>query len=113
MPTSRREKRLQKAINSYVLAQGDRPYVRLKLLQKYLRAKKLGNVDLKDLKKMVDQHIKSMEYREKKDNIEAMLFTKEGTPKKHKYGNAFCKRCFMFKDFEKECPYCGSLELTL
>ncbi len=113
MPTSRSEKRLHKTINSYVLAQGDQPYKRLKLLQKYLKAKKIGNVDLVNLKKIVDQHIQTMENREKKDKVEAVLFTKEGTPKKNKYGSAFCKRCYMYKDHEKECPYCGSLELTL
>lgn len=106
-------KRLEKAVNSYVLAQGDEPFKRLTLLRNYLKAKKIAELELKELRDMVSRQLKILEKREKKDRVEAILFTKEGTPKKNRYGSAFCRRCQMYKDYEKECPYCGSLELTL
>ena len=104
---------LNKVVNSYVLAQGDQPYKRLKLLQKYLKTMKIASLDIKELRDMVNKHIIATENREKVSKIEALLFTKEGMPKKHRYGSAFCKKCMMYKDHEKECPYCGGLELTL
>ena len=48
------------------------------------------------------------------DRIEALLFTRDGRIKPHefRYGSAFCPRCGLFKNYEKECPHCGYHELT-
>ncbi len=113
MQANIRELKLRKAVNSYVIAQGDKPYLRLKQLQKYLKATKICNIHIEDLRNMVDNQMKLMENRDRKDRMEALLFTRDGEPKRNRYGNAFCKRCHMYKDYDKECPYCGSLELTL
>ncbi len=104
---------LNKAVNSYILAQGDKPYKRLKLLQKYLKTKKIADIDLKELRDIVNRQITINENRGRIEKVESLLFTKEGIPKNNKYGSAFCKKCRMYKDHEKECPYCGGLELTL
>lgn len=104
---------LSKVVNSYILAQGDQPYKRLKLLQKYLKTRKIADIGIKELRDLVNRQITITENRERIDKVESLLFTQEGRPKKNKYGSAFCKKCKMFKDHEKECPYCGGLELTL
>lgn len=100
-------------LNSYILAQEENPYQRLKLLQKYLKVKGIADMNIRDLKKRIDRMQNASENRKKVDKIEALLFTREGTPKQNRYGSSFCTRCQMYKDYEKECPYCGSLELTL
>ncbi len=107
-----RDKRLDKVINSYLLAHRDDPYTRLKLLQKFLKVKKIASVDLKTLRDMVKGQITSLKNQEKLDKLEAVLFTKDGKVKDNRYGSAFCKNCRMFKNYEKECPYCGSLEMS-
>lgn len=107
-----RNKRLDKMINSYLVAHRDDPYTKLKLLQKFLKVKKIANIDLKTLRDMVNRQINIMENQEKLDKLEAALFTKEGKVKENRYGSAFCDKCQMFKNYEKECPYCGSLEMS-
>ncbi|MFO7791841.1 MAG: hypothetical protein R6W73_02525 [Candidatus Saliniplasma sp.] len=110
---SNKKSRIKKIVNSYLLAHKDKPYKDLKLLQKYLKEKNIADLNIRNLKKMVDNQLRSEQNREKLEQLEAKLFTKEGAPKKNKFGSAFCKRCQMYKDYEKECPYCGSLEMTL
>ena len=62
---------------------------------------------------MVDEQLKAERMKDKISQVEAKLFTRDDTPKKNKFGSAFCKKCMMYKDYEKECPYCGSLEMSL
>lgn len=104
--------RLKKVINSYVLAQED-PNQRLKLLQRYLKVQGIADVSLEELRVHINRIDRTDSRNKRKDTMEALLFTKEGTPKKNRYGSSFCKNCHMYKDYEKECPYCGSLELTM
>lgn len=110
---SKKNRRVKKVVNSYLLVHKDDPYKKLKLLQKYLKAKKIADISIRELKSVVDKQLKSREFKERLEQIEAKLFTKEGVPKKNKFGSAFCRRCGMYKDYEKECPYCGSLEMSL
>ena len=48
------------------------------------------------------------------DRIEALLFIRDGRIKPHdfRFGSAFCPRCGLFKNYEKECPHCGFHEMT-
>lgn len=110
---TKQKRRIEKIVNSYLLAHKDNPYEKLKLLQKYMKAKNIADIDIRKLKKVVDRQLKSEQNNKRLEKIEAKLFTKEGEPKKNKFGSAFCKRCQMYKDYEKECPYCGSLEMTI
>lgn len=110
---SKKNRRVKKVVNSYLLVHKNDPYKKLKLLQKYLKAKKIADISIRELKSVVDKQLKSREFKERLEQIEAKLFTKEGVPKKNKFGSAFCQRCGMYKDYEKECPYCGSLEMSL
>ncbi len=108
-----KNKLIKRIVNSYLLVHKDEPYGKLKLLQKYLRAKKIADVNIRELKKRVDKQLKSERNTKRFKKVEAELFTNEGKPKKNRFGSAFCKNCMMYKDYEKECPYCGSLEMTL
>ena len=106
-----RLKRLMRAINSYILAQDD-PAENLELLQKYLRKKGIGDVSTEVLKKEIKSQIKKRRKKKKLEKVETKLFKKDDEEKKFRYGSAFCGKCDMYKDYQKECPYCGHLEIT-
>jgi len=106
-------KRLKRIINSYILAQDD-PFDKrkLKLLQRYLYSKNIGKIKIGVLKNYISKRMKIKKKKEKMNKMEALLFKKDKKLKKIKYGSAFCSNCNMFKDYNKECPYCNKLELT-
>lgn len=108
-----RSRRLKRIINSYILAQ-DEPIQekKLNLLQRYLHQKGIGNVTIKVLKKKIKDQQDHMERDKRLNKMENALFKKEEETKNYRYGSAFCPNCSMYKDHEKECPYCGKLELT-
>jgi len=106
-------KRLKRVINCYVLAQDD-PYNKrkIKLLQRYLYQKNIGNVSRRVLKKHISRQLKARKEKKRVFRMETALFNKEREPKMIKYGSAFCPNCDMYKNYLKECPYCNKLELT-
>lgn len=105
--------RINKIVNSYILVHKQDPYKKLKLLQRYLKLKNIADLKIRTLRKLVDKQLQVEKQNERLNKIEAKLFTKEKEPKKNKFGSAFCGRCGMYKDYEKECPYCGRLEMSL
>ncbi|MEF8832683.1 MAG: hypothetical protein V5A66_04085 [Candidatus Thermoplasmatota archaeon] len=109
--SKKRRKRLRRAINSYILAQED-PAENLELLQKYLKKKGIGDFSTKVLKKEIQSQIKKRGEKKKLEKMETKLFKKKEEKKKFHYGSAFCGNCGMYKDYQKECPYCGDLEIT-
>lgn len=110
---NKKNRLIKRIVNSYLLVHKDDPYKKLKLLQKYFRVKKIADISIRELKDIVEKQLKAERMNIKIKDVEAELFTKEGEPKENRYGSAFCTRCMMYKDYEKECPYCGSLEMTL
>ncbi|MEF8873335.1 MAG: hypothetical protein V5A88_01545 [Candidatus Thermoplasmatota archaeon] len=106
-------KKLRRIINSYILAQED-PYDerKLKLLQKYLHSKKIGDINIKVLKRYIKRRLAVKKQNKRLKKMENELFTKDEGSKNIKYGSGFCPKCGMYKDYQKECPYCNKLELT-
>lgn len=104
--------KIQSIIESYLMVHKEEPYEDLKLLQKYLKKKNIGKVKLKKLKKLVDESLEDGKKREQLEKMEARLFTNKKKPRDYKYGKAFCENCNMYKDYKKECPYCGTIEYT-
>ncbi|MFO8109441.1 MAG: hypothetical protein R6U17_02820 [Thermoplasmata archaeon] len=94
------------------MAQEDDHYKRLKLLQRYLKVRGIADLSLDELKVYIRKMNRTSDRKSRLITMEALLFTKERTPKENRFGSPFCKKCYMYKDYEKECPYCGSLELT-
>jgi hypothetical protein len=46
------------------------------------------------------------------DEMESILFSPERPAPKFKLGKPFCPKCTRFKNYRKECPYCGHHEIT-
>ncbi|MBS3781884.1 MAG: hypothetical protein KGY66_03840 [Candidatus Thermoplasmatota archaeon] len=105
------DKSLKRAINSFLLAQED-PTENLELLQKYLRKKGIADVSTEFLKKEIESQLEKRKEEKRLKKMETRLFKKENKNKKYRYGSAFCGNCSMYKDYQKECPYCGKLEMT-
>lgn len=42
----------------------------------------------------------------------ARLFTIDKQVRAIRFGSGFCPNCHMFKNYDKECPYCQFLEMT-
>ena len=105
------KKRFKRLINSYVLAQED-PGQNLELLQRYLKAKGIADVSKEVLKQEISSHIKSKKREDRLRKMETRLFKKENEERTYRPASAFCGNCDMYKDYQKECPYCGKLEMT-
>jgi hypothetical protein len=101
---------LEGILVSYVLSQ-DEIEERLIDLKKYLRIKGI-KIDTEKLKNTVHNTKDVIESREYNNRLKALLFTKESKARDYQFGSDFCPKCNMFKNYEKECPYCGYLELT-
>ncbi|MFP4051822.1 MAG: hypothetical protein ACLFVB_08800 [Thermoplasmata archaeon] len=102
--------KMRRVINSYIIAQED-PLEEIDDLHRYIRKKSISKIKKPALRNLIKNKVKNQEKEDLK-KLEAELFTKEGKPKKHRYGSAFCDNCYMYKDYEKECPYCGKIEFT-
>jgi hypothetical protein len=99
------------ALVSYVLAQ-EEPDQRLHELQRYLATALHVNFELDALKNEVARIKAKLAGAKERERLIATLFTKDGELRKYRFGKAFCAKCGLFKNYEKECPYCGYLELT-
>lgn len=110
-------KALDGIVASYVIAHGgdkNRIEQNLPVLGDYLKRRHIADIPGEELlKKVIDQKT-IFDSVERKAKISARLFTRDGVPRKVKYrsGSEFCGECKMFKNYHKECPYCGRLEIT-
>jgi len=102
---------------SFIIAQGDVESTNenLPLLRSYLKRQGLADESLEGLQRMVEAERKRLDSVERREEVLAKLFRKDGVPRppKHRRGSPFCSGCGMFKDHSKECPICGKLEITL
>lgn len=111
--TRSRKRAFKRLINSYIIAQDDPiDNQKLRSLQLYLYQRGIGYIETKDLVKEIKKQQKKMKRNKRLRRIENELFKKGEEKKKYRYGSSFCPNCSMYKDYEKECPYCGKLELT-
>jgi hypothetical protein len=108
---------LDSIIASYVIAQsGDKERINqnLPMLGDYLKRRHIAEIPEDELLKKVLEQKTAFDSVERKARISAKLFTRDEQPRKAKYrsGSEFCGECKMFKNYTKECPYCGMLEIT-
>jgi hypothetical protein len=105
-----RDKRFESSLVSYVLAQ-DNLDSHLQDLRKFLLEINI-KLDLESLRREVYKIKEKLQKPRKFLELKASLFTKDRYLRKYRFGSDFCPSCKIFKNYEKECPYCGYLELT-
>jgi hypothetical protein len=107
---------LETAVTSYVLAQVgmERMKANLPALAQFLRQSGLGDHPPERLSEMVAKEARRLGAGERREELMAKAFTREGAPRgaKHRHAAAFCPECGMYKDHQKECRFCGRLEMT-
>jgi len=80
--------------------------------QTFLKESEIGDIEITELKEKLNR-IKKEEEKLKYDQKRiANLFTQSKQVRKYQLGSSFCPSCHMFKNYEKECPYCKYLEMT-
>ena len=108
---------LESIVASYVIANGDdknRIKQKLPMLGNYLKRRRIADIPDEELLRKVLNQKKMFDSVERKAKVSAVLFTRDGVPRKAKYrsGSEFCGKCKMFKNYHNECSYCGKLEIT-
>jgi len=99
-------------ITSYVLVHRDNPEKHVTELEKYI-TQRIKGINTETVRQEIKRVIKHMDEPRKEATLKAKLFTKNGKVRKYRYGSDFCEKCGMFKNYEKECPYCGHHEITI
>lgn len=71
------------------------------------------NVSAEGLHALVEQAKDEAKAKAVADDMESILFSPDRPVPRFKLGSAFCKRCERFKNYKKECPFCGHHEMTV
>ncbi|HEX9709954.1 MAG TPA: hypothetical protein VGB42_08340 [Candidatus Thermoplasmatota archaeon] len=73
-----------------------------------------AQVSAQEAGELLEGHRAALEREVGRARRNARLFTRGGTlrPARYRHGAEFCPRCARHKDYRKECPHCGEMELT-
>ena len=107
---------LSGVVASYVRANPQMTDLRAHLsdLYDYVRRRGLSSVPREELERTVVDHWNVLEGAAERARREAALFRpgRPVRPVRYRHGASFCPSCGFYKDYRKECPNCGYLELT-
>jgi len=104
--------KLRAALLCYTFSQKD-VNENLQELQEFLLTSGIGPINIDDLRKKIDTIKKEEKKIKHRQNLMAKLFTQDKKVRTYQFGSDFCPKCNMFKNYEKECPYCKYLEITV
>lgn len=85
----------------------------LKDLKIYLQAYHEFNKSLRTIDALLIEEMKLIGVEMKAKHIEEDLFSTQKNGRRIKLGSCFCPECSRFKNYKKECPHCGFLEMTV
>ena len=104
--------KIRAALLCYTFSQKD-VNENLQELQEFLLTSGIGPVNINDLRDKIDLINKEEEKIKHRQNLMAKLFTQDKKVRSYRLGSDFCPKCHMFKNYEKECPYCKYLEISI
>ena len=102
---------LETIIISYAVV-NEHPKKNLKDLHFYLSSEGIAEISLKELKLMVDKAILNVKMDLIKPSLKAKLFTEKGELRKYQFASDFCPKCGVYKNYHKECKFCGYHEMS-
>ena len=106
--------KLHAALMCYTFAQkGKELQDNIQDLQEFLMVSGFGPANINDLHEKINQIKKEEKKIIHKQRLMANLFTEDKKVCIYRFGSDFCPSCHMFKNYEKECPYCNYLEMTI
>ena len=85
----------------------------LEALQIYLKDLYGTRVTVEGLHALVLQAKEEAKNKAVADEMESILFSTDRPIPKFKLGAPFCQKCARFKNYKKECPFCGYHEMTV
>ena len=85
----------------------------LELLQIYLKDLYGTRISIEGLHALVLQARDEEKNKAVADEMESILFSPDRPIPKFKLGSPFCQKCARFKNYKKECPFCGHHEMTV
>lgn len=102
---------LETIVLSYALV-NNAPEKNIKDLHFYLVSEGLADISLGKLRAMVMKAVTNVRMDMIEPALKAKLFTKDGKIRPYKFGSDFCPECGVFKNYHKECTFCGHHELS-
>ena len=88
------------------------PRKKIQDLHFYLMSENITDISLRELKLMVDKALLNIKMDMIKPSLKAKLFTEEGELRKFRFASDFCPKCGVFKNYHKECKFCGYHEMA-
>lgn len=85
----------------------------LEALRLYIRDLYGESISIEGLSALVEQARIEFKARAVNEDMESILFSPDRPVPKFKLGSAFCSKCSRFKNYKKECPFCGYHEITV
>ncbi len=109
------EKGVESVVSSFILAQKDEESMEKNLphLKYFFKVRK---IDLSDdqLREIIHKEKKKMEWPKAWAQRLGLMFSENGRPRnpRYRFSSPFCDSCGMYKNYQKECPYCGHFKIT-
>jgi hypothetical protein len=85
----------------------------LEALRIYIKDLYDADLPVEGLHALVEQAKVEIRSEAVASEMESILFSAERPSPKFKLGSPFCPKCTRFKNYKKECPFCGHHEMTL
>lgn len=108
--------RLAGIVTSYVRTHRSGEQLRQGLgdLHAYLLHEGFPRLPPEEVERLVMGHWSALENEARRVREEAGLLSPGHAPRpvRYRHGSAFCAACRTYKDYRKECPFCGHLEMT-
>lgn len=106
------ETRLQAILNSFVSVQEDITDHDIQNLTDFVNQQTVGDFTSDQIRERVEDIKDQDQMVQMKRQQVAELFAPDHLVRPIRFGSPFCPNCHMFKNYDKECPYCQYLEIT-
>ena len=88
------------------------PRKNLKDLHFYLLSEGVADISLKRLRAMVNNTLTNIRMDKIKPSLMSKLFTDDGKLRRYRFASDYCPKCGVFKNYHKECGFCGYHEMS-
>ena len=102
---------LKSIVLSYAMVNKE-PQKNLKDLHFHLQSEGFTDISLKRLRVLVDRTLTNIRMDMIKPSLKAKLFTEDRKLRRYKFASDHCPKCGVFKNYHKECGFCGYHEMS-
>jgi len=102
---------LETIVLSYAMVNKE-PRKNLKDLHFYLLSEGVTEISIKQLRVLVDKALTNIRMDMISPSLKAKLFTEDGKLRRYQFASDYCPKCGVFKNYHKECKFCGYHEMS-